>query len=65
MQNNTLSECTPKNTQVCDLRGVDSNLRGAGMDFNSDTVKWEDEFVVPGETVIFVPKFQKDCRRIE
>ncbi len=57
-----LSECEPDNTKVCDLGGVDTSPRGACVAFDRDTVKWEDEFVVAGETVIFVPKFQKDCR---
>jgi hypothetical protein len=61
----TLSECEPNNTQVCDLGGIDTDPRGACVDFDRDTVKWEDEFVVPGETVIFVPKFQKDCHKVE
>ncbi len=60
-----LSECEPNNTQICDLGGIDTDPRGACVDFDRDTVKWEDEFVVPGETVIFVPKFQKDCRKVE
>ena len=60
-----LSECEPGNTQVCDLGGVDTDPHGACVDFDRDTISWEDEFVVPGETVIFVPKFQKECRRYE
>ena len=60
-----LSECEPDNTQVCDLGGMNTDPRGACVDFDRDTVSWEDELVVPGETVIFVPKFQKDCRRSE
>lgn len=58
-----LSECEPDNTQVCDLDGIDTDPRGACVDFERDTVSWENEFVVPGETVIFVPKFQKFCRK--
>lgn len=61
----TLSECEPENTQVCDLGGIDTNPHGACVDFDRDTVKWEDEFVVPGETVIFVPRFKKDCGKVE
>lgn len=61
----TLSECEPNNTEVCDLGGIATDPRGACVDFDRDTVSWEDEFVVAGETVIFVPRFQKDCRTVE
>ena len=61
----TLSECEPDNVEVCDLGGVDTDPRGACVAFDRDTVKWEDDFVVPGETVIFVPMFQKECRSVE
>jgi hypothetical protein len=60
-----LSECEPRNTRICDLGGIDTDPRGACVDFDRDTVQWEDEFVVAGETVIFVPKFQTDCRKFE
>lgn len=61
----TLSECEPQNDRICDLGGVDTDPRGSCVDFDRDTVKWEDQFVVAGETVIFVPTFQKDCRKVD
>ncbi len=57
-----LSECEPDNTEICDVGSVDTDPHGSCIEFDRDTVKWEDEFVVPGETAIIVPAFQKTCR---
>ena len=49
-----LSECEPRNEEICDLGGVETDPRGSCVQFDLDTVKWEEEFVVPGETAFTV-----------
>ena len=58
-----LSECEPRNEEICDLGGIETDPRGSCVEFNRDTVQWEEEFIVPGETVIIVPKFQTKCSK--
>jgi len=56
-----LSECEPRNEEICDLGGVETDPRGSCVQSDRDTVKWEEEFVVPGETAIIAPEFQSIC----
>ena len=56
-----LSECEPRNQEICDLGGVETDPRGSCVQFDRDTIKWEEEFVVPGETAVIVPTFQSMC----